>query len=212
MAGFKTHLVGGVLTAAAVSSLGLTTKVLTLTQGGAVFLVGIVGGLLPDLDSDTGKPLALLFQIISVLIPSTLFFTVAQYGGNSAEFLLCYFAVSYLFIHYVVCHFVKKMTVHRGMMHSLPFAVLCGGLGYLLFVPSSKDVAFFAGIAVFLGSLLHLFLDEMGSFTLKFGFIPAVKKSGGSALKVISNSLGATLVCYGLVILVFVTIVFFFPP
>ena len=128
MAGFRTHLVGGVILGASISLIGVVTNGLTIVQGGALFVVASVAGLLPDLDSDTGKPLAILFQLVSILIPSMLFFKAANYGGNSPEFLIFYFAVSYLFINFVVCHFIKKMTIHRGMLHSIPFAALCGAL------------------------------------------------------------------------------------
>ena len=53
MAGFKAHLTGGVMSGAGVSALALFTRALTLTQAVAIFFVGTVAGLLPDLDSDT---------------------------------------------------------------------------------------------------------------------------------------------------------------
>ncbi|OQY44666.1 MAG: hypothetical protein B6240_10205, partial [Desulfobacteraceae bacterium 4572_87] len=129
---------------------------LTPLQAGAVFVVGSVGGLLPDLDSDTGKPLAFLFHLVSVLIPSLLFARAVQIGGDSPEFLVCYFAGSYLFINYVVCAIVKKVTVHRGMMHSIPFVFVCAGVAYILFKPSGTQVAAMVGLAVSLGCLVHL--------------------------------------------------------
>jgi len=69
MSGFKTHMTGGILSGAGISLIGFFGKGLNLTQAIAIFIMGSVAGLLPDLDSDTGKPLTLLFQIISILIP-----------------------------------------------------------------------------------------------------------------------------------------------
>jgi membrane-bound metal-dependent hydrolase YbcI (DUF457 family) len=208
MAGFKAHLTGGVISGASVSTLALFIRALTLTQAVAVFFVGIVAGLLPDLDSDTGKPLTLLFQLISVLIPSLLFFKATQYGGSTPEFLICYFIVSYLFINYVVCATIQKLTAHRGMMHSLPFAFLCAGFAYLLFMESGKEVALISSIAVFLGCLVHLVLDELHSFTFKYGFIPALKKSRGTALKLKSDSVLTTLIYYSLIVIVAAAIIY----
>ena len=202
MAEFRTHLAGGIISGAGFSAIGLFANALTVTQAGAVFTVGAFAGLLPDLDSDTGKPLNFLFQVLSVIIPCVFFFTAAQYGGNSPEFLICYFTLSYLFINYIVCSFIKKMTVHRGMMHSIPFAFLCGGFGYLLFSNSGGQVALIAGTGALFGCLLHLILDELNSFKLKYGFIPALKKSGGTALKFKSSSLSTTLLMYTILILV----------
>ena len=211
MAGFKAHLAGGIASGAGMSLIGLFLKGLSLTQTGAIFVVGSVGGLLPDLDSDTGKPLAFLSQLVSILIPSVLFIKAARIGGDSPEFLICYFTISYLLINYVVCSILRQVTVHRGMMHSIPFAFVCGGIGYLLFVSSGKQMAVLAGVAVFMGCFVHLLLDEVSSFTLKLGFIPVIKKSIGSAFKLRSDSLSATFFIYLILVLVAIAVVLFAP-
>ena len=208
MAQFKTHLAGGVAAGAGISALGFFTQGLNLTQACAVFVIGSVGGLLPDLDSDTGKPLALLFELISVLIPALLFMSFVRQEWTSPEFLVCYFTLSYLFINYVVCALIKRLTVHRGIMHSVPFALLSGGIGYILFASSGKGIATIAGLAVLAGCLTHLVLDELNSFTLKFGFIPWLKRSSGTALKLKSDSLAINLLIYCLIITVAIAMVF----
>ena len=73
MSDFRVHLVGGIAAGAGMSVAGHFMAGLTLLQAGAVFVVGSVGALLPDLDSNTGKPLAFLFHLVSVLISSLLF-------------------------------------------------------------------------------------------------------------------------------------------
>ena len=210
MAQFKTHLAGGVVAGAGISALGLFTQGLNLTQACAVFIIGSVGGLLPDLDSDSGKPLELLFELISVLIPALLFMSFVREEWSSSEFLVCYFTLSYLFINYVVCALIKRLTVHRGIMHSIPFALLSGGVGYLLFASSGKEIATIAGLAVLAGCLTHLVLDELNSFTLKFGFMPWLKRSSGTALKLKTNSLATNLFIYCLIITVAIAMVFVF--
>ena len=202
MAEFKVHLAGGIAAGAGASVAGHFMAGLTPLQAGAIFVVGSVGGLLPDLDSDTGKPLAFLFHLISVLLPSLLFVRAVQIGGDSPEFLICYFTASYLFINYVVCAIVKQVTVHRGMMHSIPFVFVCAGVAYILFKPSGTQVAIMAAFAVFLGCLVHLVLDEITSFRLKFGIIPVPKRSSGSAFKFKSDSLFATLFIYLILVVV----------
>ena len=196
MAGFKTHLAGGIASGTGLSLIGYHFQGLSLMQAGAIFVVGSAAGLLPDLDSDTGKPLAFLFQLVTILVPSLLFTRAAQRFGNSPEFLICYFTLSYLLINYVVCAVIKKLTVHRGIMHSLPFALLCGGIGYLLFAPSGGNMALMGGSAVLAGCLVHLLLDEFSSFELKLGFIPFPKRSSGTAFKLKSDSLPATIFVY----------------
>jgi membrane-bound metal-dependent hydrolase YbcI (DUF457 family) len=196
MAGFKTHLAGGIASGTGLSLIGHFVTGLSPIQTGAIFVVGSVAGLLPDLDSDTGKPLAFLFQLVSILVPSLLFARAAQRFGSSPEFLICYFTLSYLLINYLVCAIIKKLTVHRGIMHSLPFSLLCGGIGYLLFAPSSRDMGLIGGSAVLAGCLVHLLLDEFSSFELKLGFIPFPKRSSGTAFKLVSDSIPATVFVY----------------
>ncbi len=196
MAGFKTHLAGGIVSGTSLSLIGYYFQALSLMQSIAIFVVASAAGLLPDLDSDTSKPLTFLFQLISILIPSLLFIRATQRFGNTPEFLICYFTLSYLLINYVICSVIKKVTVHRGIMHSIPFALLCGGIGYLLFAPSGRNMALMGGSAVLLGCLVHLLLDEFNSFELKLGFIPFPKRSIGTAFKLIAPSIPATVFVY----------------
>lgn len=199
MAGFKTHMAGGLASGAGFSLLGFYLQGQSLMQACAIFVVGTVAGLLPDLDSDTGKPLAFLAQLVAVLIPSLLYTEAARRFGTSPEFLICYFTFGYLVINFGVCGIIKKVTVHRGIMHSVPFALLCGGIGYLLFASSDRNLAMLGGIAVFTGCLVHLLLDEFSAFQLKLGFIPFAKRSMGTALKFKSDSLWATVFIYLLI-------------
>ena len=191
-------------------ALGFHPDPLNLFQVSAVVIAGGVAGLLPDLDSDSGKPLAIMFHFISVLIPSLLFPHAARIWGASPEFVISWFTVTYILIRYVGCALVKKLTIHRGIMHSVPFAVLCAGLGYLLFLPSGKQMALLCGLTIFAGGMTHLLMDELNSFTLKFGFIPVLRRSTGTAMKLRSDSLMATALVYGLAILCFYLIIFRF--
>lgn len=203
MSEFKTHFLGGLTAGAATSAYYFISQPGTLnpTQLTAVFLCGAIGGLLPDLDSDTGKPLAMLFGLISVIIPVTFLKYVSDYFVVTPEFLIAYFVLAYLLINYVILEGVKRVTRHRGIMHSIPFAVFCGEAGALVFLTSGKDMAVAAGIAVFVGAMIHLILDELHSIVWKWGFLPVAKNSSGSALTLKSNSIIATISVYMLVVI-----------
>ncbi len=206
MAGFKTHLISSVAMGACFAAAGTWMEVLNPIQAGAVFVVGSVSGLLPDLDSDTGKPLSFLFHLVSVLVPSLLLGKIVEVWGYSLELVICYFTASYLIIKYAICGVIKKITRHRGMMHSVPFCLLAACIAYLLFLHSGRAAAIFAGVAVFLGCLGHLILDEFSSFHLKYGFFPAAKRSRGTALKFWSKSILSTGVFYFLLFLACIAI------
>ncbi|MBI9091979.1 MAG: metal-dependent hydrolase [Desulfobacterium sp.] len=199
MAGFKTHLTGGVVSGAGISALGLVSYNFNMLQASSIFILGVVGGILPDLDSDSGKPLALIFGILSVLIPTLLLPRITDSKIISPEFLVCYFVGGYLIINYLICGLIKKLTIHRGIMHSIPFAILSGEAGYLLFISSSQNMAEMVGLSVFAGCMGHLILDELNSISFKFGLIPVWKRSSGTAFKITSGNLFATLFVYCLV-------------
>lgn len=199
MSGFKTHLAGGVVSGAGVAALSLILYDFNTIQASLVFIMGTFGGILPDLDSDSGKPLGLIFGLLSVLIPTLLLLRIAGTKTTSPEFLVCYFVGGYLIINYLICGLFKKLTIHRGIMHSIPFAVLSGEIGYLLFSSSGSNLARMVGISVFAGCMVHLILDELNSLSFKFGLIPVLKSSSGTAFKLKSDNLLVTLFVYSLI-------------
>lgn len=196
MPGFKTHLIGGNLAGASLAAMGMMSHDLTTVQAGAVWVLGATGGLIPDIDSDTGKPLALMFQWLSVLIPVLVYPYIRPLYGSDTAFMLCYFPLFYLMLHYVACPVVKKLTRHRGMMHSVPFAVISAEAAYLLLAGSGPMMAFYGGLSMFAGCMVHLVLDECQSMDLKFGFIVILKRSSGNALKFTGNTPGVTVMTY----------------
>lgn len=201
MAGFNTHVAGGLVVGAISAAVAVQVYHLDIIPTIAVAIMGTIGGLLPDLDSDSGKPLALIFGAMSILIPALLLEKLPIAKHFSPEFLVSYFVISFLFINVLICNIIKKMTRHRGIFHSLPFAVLSGELGYLLFLPSGHNLAMLVAIALFSGSLMHLVLDELNSLSFKYLIIPSFTSSFGTAIKLKSDSLLATAAIYGLIAL-----------
>ncbi|MBF0111145.1 MAG: metal-dependent hydrolase [Desulfamplus sp.] len=241
MSGFKTHLYGGMVAGAATSACFMLAypSNFTSTQLSGIFLTGTIGGLLPDLDSDTSRPFSMLFTLLSMIVPVLFFKDISiiwlfiipyieagfdyltklmslsenfklfpsnispfpSFEELTPEFIITYFVVSYLFIRYVICEIVKRFTVHRGIMHSIPFAILSAEAGVLIFIPSGYKMAIAVGVSIFAGCLAHLLLDEMNSINLKYGFVPKFKKSAGTALKFRSKSAVGTTFLYLIVLI-----------
>jgi membrane-bound metal-dependent hydrolase YbcI (DUF457 family) len=202
MSDFKTHVRGGLVTGITISGAHLLffPGHLDKIQLAAVCLMAIIGGVLPDLDSNTGKPLAILSALLSLIAPTFMLKFMVQYYALTPEFLICYFAVAYFVINYVVSQLVKKFTVHRGILHSIPFVLLCGICAVFLFVPSGKYMSMSAGVAVFAGGITHLVMDEFHSLSWPSGLLPQSNKYTGSALKFRASSLSSTLFVYGILI------------
>ena len=202
MADFKAHLIGGAAWGALSAGLGLLMTPLTAVQAGTILIVGTVSGLLPDLDSDTGKPLAFLFQGLALLLPVLLLWPHMRFPHYPLEWIVCAYTIAFLSINYGLRTLCKKLTVHRGTMHSLPFCFLCGGIGYLLFLPSGSWLAVYVGGTITGGCLLHLMQDEYSSVSWRFGCVPIIKKSRGSAFKWASDSFWGNLAVYFLCLVV----------
>lgn len=199
MAGFKTHLTGGIV-------VGVASATSAISLDGPLFLqfigltsLGTLGGILPDLDSDTGRPVKLLFGLVSTLLILITISSLLSKGANLASI-----AVSVGFVYcacLAVFCFGKKITVHRGLMHSIPFALFVGVAAAIAASSLLGVSSFWAGMTAFAGVLSHLALDELNSLGLRYGCVPYIKTSFGTALKFKSNSFPATCSLYGLTII-----------
>jgi hypothetical protein len=153
-----------------------------------------VSGMLPDLDSDSGKPTKEIFGITATIVPLLLIHRLRNLGMTPEGVILTACAV-YLAIRFGVSWLFKCFTVHRGMFHSLPAALTAAEIAFLFHHdPNTNGRLMLAG-GVLIGFLSHLLLDEIYSINAS-GLRIRLNKSAGSALKLFSSSLPATLVAY----------------
>jgi hypothetical protein len=155
-----------------------------------------VSGLLPDLDSDSGVPVRALFGLASIVLP-LLALPRLLAGQLGLPEIVVALVLIHVLVRYVLAGCFKRVTVHRGMFHSIP-AMGIAGLGVFLLYhhPEVMVRAFMAGGAM-VGFLSHLVLDELCSVDL-VGARVRLNKYAGSALKFVSPSWGATLGTYAL--------------
>ncbi len=181
MANFKTHMLG----AALVSGVAATV----LNMAGAIsqhavlgyFSLGVVGGLLPDIDSDMSIPVRVGFNLLSVLAA----FMVVFYCGPrwSLAEVVSAGLLAFILMRYVVFGVFARFTTHRGLVHSIPAGLIFGLLATLIawrLFNTHPVHAWFCGIFILLGFLVHLLLDEIYSVNLMGAYI---KRSFGSALR-----------------------------
>lgn len=208
MADFRTHLFWGLGGGTLLALTALQQHQLAPVEAVSVVALGGLGGVIPDLDSSTGKPLKILFQVLSIVIPLALYPHIKPKIGKEISYVLIFFIIVFSIVYYLIYPMMKKMTSHRGIMHSIPFAVLCGELIYLLFYSNaylfpkaSKSMPFYFGTAVFIGCFIHLVLDEFYSLTFD-GVIPKKNNFTGKALSLFKEkSPRITLIVYILMII-----------
>jgi hypothetical protein len=194
MASYRGHLMFAAPLGAAYGSLALLRP-----EGdwGPMFLAAgltTLGGLLPDLDSDSGVPVRELFGILAALVAALLFGPLRD-RDLPLEQALVVMAGAYLFVRYVASAVFKRWTVHRGMFHSIPAMLVAGLLLYLFYPSNDPQIRLFLAGGVMLGFLSHLLLDELCSVDF-MGLTLRRNKYAGSAFKFASPSWPATLATY----------------
>src|SRR5262245_15236753 len=198
MASFRGHLAFSASLGAALG--GLSWWQLGHDPGTAALAGGLtaVGGMMPDLDSDSGVPVREMFNLAGVMIPLVLLRRIISYGLEMEQVLVV-LGVMYVTIRYGVSYWFKKMTVHRGMFHSIPGMLIAGMLTFLAYKHPQIGPRILLSVAVMIGFLSHLLLDEICAVDFR-GLKPALNQFAGSALKFGSKSRWATGVTYAILL------------
>jgi hypothetical protein len=198
MASYRGHLGFSVPLGVAYGGLGYLQ--MGLDWGPAIMGGGLtaVGGLLPDLDSDSGVPVRELFGLAACLAPILLLPRLTTHGF-SPEQILVLLAGIYVLIRYGLQRMFKSVTVHRGMFHSIPAMLIAGLAVFDLYEHRQMLFRIYLAAGVMLGFLSHLVLDEMCSVNL-VGAKVKLNQFAGSAVKFFSKSYPANLATYALLI------------
>lgn len=160
-----------------------------------------IGGMLPDLDSPTARPGQEIFSLTAAIVPLVMVGHVLKWSQLPAttEVMILLMIGMYVTIRYGLATLVTKVSVHRGMFHSLPAMMIAAEIIYLVYPNPAPFVKLLMGGGVALGFLSHLMLDEVYSIGWS-GPIPKLKKSFGTALKWGSANLGPTIFTWGLLL------------
>ena len=204
MANFRQHATGGVLLSSAGAFISLSIFGMTLIQSATLFILGTLGSILPDVDCDTSRPVDILFGILGVLLPIVLlnlFFP----DGTSMENMLCFVLLIYICVHHFISKVFFKLTKHRGIIHSVPMAIIAGECAFLIFSDSPLRQRIIYALALLAGFMTHLVMDEIWSVDLLGA---RIKKSFGSAIAFRSPSKTATALVYLMIIILGAAILF----
>lgn len=195
MAGFRTHIT--VSSSLGVAYGGAGYFYAGMPEGVCLLAGGLCGvsGMLPDLDSDSGVPLRESVAFASAVVPM-LMIPRWRSLGLSPEAMVLAGSFIYLIVRFGLAWALKKYTVHRGMFHSLPAALLATEIAFLIYSRKDINLRYFVAAAVGAGYMSHLVVDEIWSVGVKRGQI-ALKKSFGTALKLWGGDTWGNISCYG---------------
>jgi hypothetical protein len=181
MAGFRMHV--GTSSALGCGYAGVLHTVYGVPMPTATLAGALCGaaGMLPDLDSDYGVPLREAMSFAAAAVPV---FLVNRFESLdlSRNTIILLAVGMYLFVRFGIGTMIRKFTVHRGMFHSIPAMLICGGITFILTGASPTNERFMMAGGVMGGFLSHLILDEIYAVEYKGGRWRA-KKSFGTALK-----------------------------
>lgn len=164
----------------------------------AACLTGL-SGMLPDLDSDNGRPVREMFGLLGAVAPLLLVNRVIALLGLSGdpETIMLVIVLLYVAIKYGGAEFICRVSVHRGMFHSWPALLISAETVFLAYPSPHLPVRIFMAGGVALGFLSHLLLDELYSVQFKDHRL-SLKKSSGTALKWSGEALLPNVVSYTL--------------
>lgn len=183
MANFNTHISTATVLTGMMATVSLKLGHVTESEAVVLTALGIIGGILPDIDLKYSYPSRILFSFLGLI---TSFITVFALQEQFSIMELWMTAVGvFLLIRFPVWMLFHHYTTHRGAIHSISTAILCGltvtSVSHLIF-EKTELLAWLNGLFLFSGFVLHLILDELYSVDFVGN---KLKRSFGSALKLL---------------------------
>lgn len=182
MAGFKTHITASALAGVgygAVGNLGYDMPMTTAAVAGGLCTIA---GILPDVDSETGHAGREVMGFAAAVVPLLLMDHLRQFG-LPPDGLVLTGGCLYIVIRFGLGEILRKYTIHRGMWHSVPAAIIACLVTSLITSCDQPTIRFYKAAAVLVGYLVHLSLDELYSIQWYRGRL-RLKRSFGTALKI----------------------------
>ncbi len=181
MANFTTHIAIGTVVSGALATLTLAADVVAPENLVAVTLAGVLGSVLPDIDLKDSRPSRAMFAGLAIFFSFAVLFNAAT-KLSIAELWLLWLG-TLLLVRYGLHMVFHRLSVHRGIWHSLLAAVFCSVATAIVFrhlLGKPDGVSWLAAAFMFVGYITHLTLDEIYSVDV---MDTRIKSSFGTALK-----------------------------
>jgi hypothetical protein len=196
MPGFKIHISASTTLGIAYGGAAFALYDVPAPTAALATVLCSVAGMLPDLDSGPGRPMHESVCFAAAAIPMMMMDRFRYWGWDHESMILAG-ALIYLFIRFVLYDLMKKFTVHRGIFHSLPVALIFCEFAFLVCTAGDLNLRYFKAGAIAVGFMSHLILDEIWSIDFRHH---RLKSSFGTALKMWSECRWATALAYAIMI------------
>jgi len=194
MARFEHHVAVSLSLGIGCGAFAATTFQLPWQEAAVATVLCTVGGIAPDIDHPQSRFAEFVFSTAALLLSVLL---LSLLGKELTSFATTGLLVGLFWIlRWGLRQLLQRLTVHRGMVHSLPACAIWAMGIFLLFGKSPLELRGICAASAAVGFLSHLVLDEIFAFVDSSGvrFVP--KRSLGSALKLWSASRRATAATY----------------
>ena len=185
MANFTTHIGAGTVVSGALATLTLAADVVAPENLVAVTLAGVLGSILPDIDLKDSRPSRAMFAGLAVFFSFAVLFNAAMHLSIAELWVL--WLGTLVGVRYGLHYIFHKLSVHRGIWHSLLAGAFCSVVTAIVFfhlLRRPEGVAWLAAGFMMIGYLTHLVLDEIYSVDV---MDVRIKSSFGTAVKLIDR-------------------------
>jgi hypothetical protein len=197
MAGYRTHITVSGALGAGYGTAGVMLAGFSPVQGALAGVLTWFSGMLPDLDSDTGKPVREVFSLLAAFAPFAMMGHLEAWSRGNVETMTLLAVLLYALIRYGGQYLLNRVSVHRGMFHSVPAMIISAEIAFLAFKSPSLTVKLLMAGGVAVGFFSHLVLDEIYAVQWD-GLRVKLNKFAGSAVKLVGNRFIPNIVTYSL--------------
>jgi membrane-bound metal-dependent hydrolase YbcI (DUF457 family) len=184
MAQPRSHLTVSTFCALAYCGIGIVLWGIGIDLVLLAAILVVIGGMLPNVDSGPGsEPGKKLIGFVGALAPLIIISAFPEFRSASIARLALLVIISFFVAQHVSSWILGSFFTHRGLLHSIPAAIIIFEVGYLIFFDLPPSRRLYLGGAAFVGFASHLILDAMLNVDLvgnKEKKTPVLKLAGPS--------------------------------
>ncbi|MBP9837593.1 MAG: metal-dependent hydrolase [Proteobacteria bacterium] len=128
----------------------------------SIFLASVIlviAGILPNIDEGKGLPAKEFNGFIAAISPLVLLQLYPKLQSAGMSRLAIVVICSYIAARYLMDKIFTSFISHRGMMHSIPAAIITFEIIFLIFRDTPMESRLYISVAALIGFLSHLVID-----------------------------------------------------
>ena len=197
MAGYKTHITVSGTLGIGYGTASVLLAGFTPVEGALAGVLTWFSGMLPDLDSASGRPVREVFSLLAAFAPFAMMGHLMEWCHQSYEATTLLSVILYVAIRYGGASVLNRTAVHRGMFHSIPAMLIAAEIAFLAFRSSFLQVKLLMAGGAAIGFFSHLVLDEIYAVEWS-GVHVRLNKFAGDAVKLAGQPVSANVLTYSL--------------